>query len=210
MCKLVPLFSCTTFEVPFRVVSPLEALKLSGLESHWKRTNAQDAEYLPDNLVRDMCGNSFHPALVCSALGKNSTLQQWIQGGEVNNLGDRTSMVASKSEAHAIYGDLVSKVASKFAKEHPNKPLPDNRTLPDLPEFNPDLGDECMPCIAERQLPVNRKLKLPKNSDWHNIGATLLPESSRVTNVLPSRLPNLLGSSKACELGFMSLSTFTT
>ena len=53
--QLVPLFPCSTFEVPCRVVNPQEALKLSGHESHWKRTNAQDAEYLPGNLI-----NSFH------------------------------------------------------------------------------------------------------------------------------------------------------
>ena len=33
--QLVPLFACATYEVPFRVVTPREALKLSGLEAHW-------------------------------------------------------------------------------------------------------------------------------------------------------------------------------
>ena len=32
--QLVPLFSCSTFEIPLRVVSPCEVLKLSGLEHH--------------------------------------------------------------------------------------------------------------------------------------------------------------------------------
>ena len=106
MQQLVPLFSCATFEVPFLVVRPDEALKLSGLETHWKRTSTQDAENLPDNLIRDMCGNSFHPAL-----GENSALQKWIQGGEASNENDQTTTVASKKEAHAAYANLVSKVA---------------------------------------------------------------------------------------------------
>ena len=70
--------------------------------------------------------------------------------------------VASKSEADAIYADLVGKVVSKFAKEHPNKPPPNNRALPDLPEFNSDLDGDSLPSIAERQLPVNRKIKVAK------------------------------------------------
>ena len=74
--QLVPLFACATYEVPFRVVTPGEALKLSGLETHWKRTSIHDAENLPDNRIRDMCGNSFHPELVCSALGETSILEK--------------------------------------------------------------------------------------------------------------------------------------
>ena len=83
--QLVPLFACATYEVPFRVVTPDEALRLSGLETHWKRTSIHDAENLPDNRIRDMCGNSFHPALVCSALGETSILEKWIQGKEEQN-----------------------------------------------------------------------------------------------------------------------------
>ena len=47
--QLVPLFSCSTFEVPFRVVSPQEAVKLSGLATHWNRICNQrpSAEHLP-------------------------------------------------------------------------------------------------------------------------------------------------------------------
>ena len=160
--QLVPLFSCSTFEIPFRVVSPHEALKLSGLENDWKRTNLQDAEYLPDNLIRDMCGNSFNPSPVGSALGKNSTLQQWIEENGVHHQRDQTSLVASKHEAHAIYADLVSKVTSRFAKDHPNKQLPINRTLPELPEFGSDPGSVEPPLIADRQLPVNRRIKVTK------------------------------------------------
>ena len=76
--KLVPLFACSTFQIPLRVVSPFEALKLSGLEFHWRHNSLQDAEYMPDNLIRDMCGNSFNASLVCSALGKTSALLDWI------------------------------------------------------------------------------------------------------------------------------------
>ena len=162
--QLVPLFSCTTYEVPFRVVTPDKALRLSGLETHWKRTSTHDAENLPDNLIRDMCGNSFHPALVCSALGETSILEKWIQGKEEHNQSAPATRVATKVEAHTAYADLVDKVASRFAKDYPNKPPPNNRTLPDLPDCKPTLANEEKPIVAERQLPVYRKINVTKEN----------------------------------------------
>ena len=41
---------------------------LSGLHGVWTRISPQDAEALPEKLVRDYCGNCFHPALISSAL----------------------------------------------------------------------------------------------------------------------------------------------
>ena len=162
--QLAPLFACATYEVPYRVVTPDEALRLSGLETHWKRTSIHDAENLPDNRIRDMCGNSFHPALVCSALGETSILEKWIQGKEEQNQNAPATRVATKAEAHAVYADLVDKVASRFAKDYPNKPPPNNRTLPDLPDCQPALANEEKPIVAERQLPVYRKIKVTKEN----------------------------------------------
>ena len=115
--QLVPLFACSTFQIPLRVASPFEALKLSGLELHWRHNSLQDAEYMPDNLIRDMCGNSFNASLVCSALGKTSTLLDWINEDAEQQNGCHATAVASKKDAHAIYADLVSKVVSKSAKK---------------------------------------------------------------------------------------------
>ena len=160
--QLVPLFACATYEVPFRVVTPREALKLSGLETHWKRTSIHDAENLPDNRIRDMCGNSFHPELVCSALGETSILEKWIQGVDEQNRNAPMARVATKAESHAVYAEPVGKVSQRFAKEYPNKPLPGNRTLPELPDCRATLTKEERPLIAERQLPVNRKVNISK------------------------------------------------
>ena len=157
-------FSHAPYEVPYRVVTPDEALRLSGLETHWKRTSIHDAENLPDNRIRDMCGNSFHTALVCSALGETSILGKWIQGKEEQNQNAPATRVATKAEAHAVYADLVDKVASRFAKDYPNKPPPNNRTLPDLPDCQPALANEEKPIVAERQLPVYRKIKVTKEN----------------------------------------------
>ena len=115
--QLVPLFACSTFELPFRVVNPGEALKLSGLEGHWIHNSLQDAEFLPDNLVRDMCGNSFNAPLVCGALGRTSTLLKWIRDDEGRQQEGQSIQVASKQEAHAIYADLVSQVTGRSVRD---------------------------------------------------------------------------------------------
>jgi len=59
---LLPMFECNTFRLPFRILTAREVLRLSGLD-------VEDANRLPDSLIRDMCGNSFHPSLISSALG---------------------------------------------------------------------------------------------------------------------------------------------
>ena len=67
---------------PMRVLGEEEITNLSGLGRYWKNTCITDAERLPESLIRDMCGNSFHPALISSALGKNDILKKWIKGVE--------------------------------------------------------------------------------------------------------------------------------
>ena len=109
-----------------------------------------------------MCGNCFHPTLIGSGVGKNSVLRQWLAGNEVGGQGAKPEPVATKQGAHSIYSDLVDKVVQRFAKEHPTKPLPISKVLPDLPEFRSELGNLDLPHIAERQLPVNRPVKVDK------------------------------------------------
>ena len=159
--QLVPLFACSTFELPFRIVSPSEALKLSGLEGHWVHNSLHDAQFLPDNIIRDMCGNSFHAPLVCGALGRTSTLLSWISGEHGPERGERSTLVASKQEAHAIYADLVSQVTKRAVQEYPNKQIPIQRTLPDLPDLmhTPKVDP---PKIETCGLATNRGVKVTK------------------------------------------------
>ena len=76
--RLLPLFSCRNYHIPCRVLTETEVTVLSGLEGHWTRTSAEDAHQLPEDLIRSMCGNSFPPDLIGSALGSNERLKQWI------------------------------------------------------------------------------------------------------------------------------------
>ena len=63
-------------------------------------TDVEDANRLPDHLIRDMCGNSFHPALISSAFGNDAVLKRWIQGEEQGPSTDQ-------NQAHAIYAELA-------------------------------------------------------------------------------------------------------
>ena len=61
---LLPMFSCSNYKLPFRTLTESEVAILSGLHDHWKKTSVQDADKLPEDLIRSMCGNCFHPSLV--------------------------------------------------------------------------------------------------------------------------------------------------
>ena len=74
------MFECSTFKLPFRILTAKKVLRLSELENHWTMTDVEDANRLPDHLIPDMCGNSFHPALISSAVGNDAVLKRWIQG----------------------------------------------------------------------------------------------------------------------------------
>ena len=79
-----------------------------------------DAQNLPDNRIRDMCGNSFHPALICSALGETSIREKWMQGEDEQNQNAPMTRVATKAESHAVYAELV---VDKVAKRLPSGQL---------------------------------------------------------------------------------------
>ena len=63
---LLPLFHCQCYSIPFRVLKEEEVTALSGLHEVWTRISPEDAEALPEHLVRNYCGKCFHPALKCT------------------------------------------------------------------------------------------------------------------------------------------------
>ena len=103
--RLLPLFSCRNYHIPCRVLTEKEVTVLSGLEGHWTRTSEEDAKHMPEDLIRSMCGNSFHPGLIGSALGGNETLRQWI----MQSLEGTLPYVANRDTAHKIFADLLIK-----------------------------------------------------------------------------------------------------
>ena len=62
-----------------RVLNIQEVRKLSGLEDILTVARHGPA-LLTDKVVRDFCGNSFHPALIDAALGTDPQFQAWVRG----------------------------------------------------------------------------------------------------------------------------------
>ena len=79
-------------------------MNLSGLGEYWTNTSILDAEKLPEALIRDMCGNSFHPALISSALGSNETIRHWVDGVKHES----HVLVAGQHQALSTYTEYVA------------------------------------------------------------------------------------------------------
>ena len=79
----------------------------------------EDANRLPDPLIRDMCGN-FHPALMSFAFGSDDVLKRWIQGEE----GGSSTLVADQNRAHAIYAELAQLIKQKGRELHKKTNIP--------------------------------------------------------------------------------------
>ena len=87
-------------------------MNLRGLGKFWNHTDINDAEKLPEFLIRNMCGNSFHPALISSALGQNEMLKQWING----TIEGSDNVVAGQQQALATYTELCSLIQKEVER----------------------------------------------------------------------------------------------
>ena len=126
LAPLLPLFHCDNFCLPFRILKETEVAALSGLHNFWTRTSIENAEALPEHLVRNYCGNSFHPDLISSALGNNIVLSEWVNG---NGEGPH-SLVAEQSEAFQVFSSLCDKVEAEAMRTKRKGKLTIDRTLP--------------------------------------------------------------------------------
>ena len=108
--RLLPLFSCKNYHIPCRILTEKEVTVLSGLEGHWTRISEDDAKHMPEDLIRSMCGNSFHPGLIGSALGCNETLKQWIK----QSVEEKQPYVANREMAYNVFTDLVEQVRTQL------------------------------------------------------------------------------------------------
>ena len=155
---LLPMFECSTFRLPFRILTAKEVLRLSGLENHWTMTDIEDANRLPDPLIRDMCGNSFHPALISSAFGSDDVLKRWIQGEEEGP----STLVADQNRAHAIYAELAQLIKQKGQELHKNTDIPVVEELPCYPSVENIQGHVPLPDIAQPVLQGKLDIELNK------------------------------------------------
>ena len=75
--QLAPIFHNPNITLPMRVLNLQEVRKLSGLEDILT-VDRHGPALLTDKVVRDFCGNSFHPALIDAALGTDPQFQAWV------------------------------------------------------------------------------------------------------------------------------------
>ena len=138
LAPLLPLFHCDNFCLPFRILKETEVAALSGLRNFWTRTSIENAEALPEHLVRNYCGNSFHPDLISSALGNNIVLSEWVNG---NGEGPH-SLVAEQSEAFQVFSSLCDKVEAEAKRTKRKGKLTIDRTLPPF---------QVVSCVSQQQ-----------------------------------------------------------
>ena len=89
---LVPMFHTEAYNLPFRILKEQEVIQLSGLQDFWNNVSLSDAELVPETLLRNVCGNCFHPDLISSALGKNTVYSKRL----CHSCNDERSFVPKK------------------------------------------------------------------------------------------------------------------
>ena len=111
--QLAPIFHNPNVTLPMRILSVQEVRKLSGLEAILT-VERHGPALLTDKVVRDFCGNSFHPALIDAALGTDSQLQSWVSG---SNDGQPCHIEAPPiQDVYTKYQDLLRLVLEQGAK----------------------------------------------------------------------------------------------
>lgn len=169
--QLLPMFECDTYKIPLRTLTPLEVSKLSGLQGHWRMTSEDDAEFLPDSTIRDICGNSFHPAIISSALGSNEHLRDWVE----NKVQGSDNIVADQQKVHGLYAELVGVTKKAGRDQYQRANLPVVELLPVFPAVENASRNPPLPSIEQPILPTRRVVRVSKRDQRieHGIDATV-------------------------------------
>ena len=86
---VLPLFHNQCIQMPFRFLTDQEVLQVSGL-SHNFASIQRHKHLLTSKTIRSFIGNSFHPKLICMAIGTTESIQAWIRGQIVCTFGVST------------------------------------------------------------------------------------------------------------------------
>ena len=139
------------------------------LKDLWANTSINDAERLPERVIRDYCGNSFHPDLISSALGDNQHLRDWVEGVVTGS----DVEVADKNTFLQVYTHLCQEVEQLGTKQGVKF---GNHLVKEFPHY-PD------PCDPHRRVPVPkihdatfvgpRKPKQSNQAAVHHLGVPL-------------------------------------
>ena len=123
---LIPMFHAEAYNLPLRILKEQEVIQLNGLQDFWNHVSLSDAELVPEALLRNVCGNCFHPDLISSALGSNTILRSWAIG-EVEG---PSRQVMNQTEAHAVFSELCEQIERESQKKGRCKKLQLDKTLP--------------------------------------------------------------------------------
>ena len=168
LSPLLPLFHCDRYCLPFRILTEDEVASLSGLHELWTRTSPDDAEALPEHLIRNYCGNCFHPDLISSALGNNIILHKWVAGDEAGP----STYVADQTEAFKVFSTLCDKVEAEAKRKKRKDKLDIDRTLPPfqtvslVPHQQSAHEVSVQHCILPPLLGGNRKVRVTKSERY--------------------------------------------
>ena len=110
--QLLPIFHNPNIVLPMRILTVQEVRKLAGLENILT-TERHGPSLLTDKVIRDFCGNSFHPSLISAALGTDDQLQQWVEGN--NDAQPYHKDLPSIQEVYSKYQDLLKLVLEQAA-----------------------------------------------------------------------------------------------
>ena len=110
--QLAPIFHNPNIKLPMRILTVQEVRKLAGLENILT-TERHGSSLLTEQVIRDFCGNSFHPSLISAALGTDDQLQQWAEG--TNDAQPCATELPSVEDVYAKYRNLLKLVIEQAA-----------------------------------------------------------------------------------------------
>ena len=110
--QLAPIFHNPNIVLPMRILTVQEVRKLAGLENILT-AERHGRSLLTDKVIRDFCGNSFHPSLISAALGTDDQLLQWVEGN--NDAQPCCRDLPCIQEVYTKYQDLLKLVLEQAA-----------------------------------------------------------------------------------------------
>ena len=110
--QLAPIFHNPNIVLPMRILAVQEVRRLAGLENILT-AERHGRSLLTDKVIRDFCGNSFHPSLISAALGTDDQLLQWVEG--TNDAQPCCRELPCIQEVYTKYQDLLKLVLEQAA-----------------------------------------------------------------------------------------------
>ena len=138
--NVLPIFATDLNRLPFRLLTIDEIIEVSGLTNHIQNIQAHTGPLDP-RVVRNLCGNCFHPALIESALGSTEDLGTWMQSSDQEI--DTQTPIPDPGQTLAKYQVLREEVAKELRRREgpnidPDQKLAAKVPFPLLQKSNPD------------------------------------------------------------------------